>query len=183
MSDFDSLDNDNAFDAAAASGFAPTPSAGLFDLTDVKADASGNPPAMPAGLYNCVVEDVKWGKSQNSGALMLTWRFKVINGEHASRTVMDWVILVDKAGKRDPRGMAKLKAYMQVVTPDYDLTAFDPDAYANSRSALNALCVLKLKLSKQNGEDRNNVIDVLPYNEDADLGGESAGMNDGLDLL
>ena len=176
----DDFIDDTSFEAGQTDS-ASVPSGGLFDLSGVKADVRGTPPPLPNGVYNCIVEDVTWGPSKNSGSLMLTWVFKIVNGEHASRQIYDWTILKDKNGKVDVRGLAKLKAYLQVVAPDTDLSSFDPAVFAASKAAVNALCMLKLKVTGKAGEERNNVIDIMPYNENNDLGLEDPGSE--LDIL
>lgn len=138
---------------------ADTDNGGLvFNLTDVQEDKGFE--VLPKGDYNAVVDELEFGDSA-SGNPMITAKFKITDGEHADRVLFDYWVL---AGKGAEFGLGKLKKFLTRITPEADLTAFNPEQFAEDGIAIGRELVLSVRVTKQKkgeykGELRNNVHD------------------------
>lgn len=110
--------------------------------------------ALPAGIYDAVVENVEYGKSKNENP-MLTWTFTLTDPEYKNRKMFYHNTLNKEAG------IAGLKRTLIRVLPEHGFSNFSPRAFADEGVAIGAECRLKLNIRPYNGEKRNNVVDVL----------------------
>lgn len=128
-----------------------------------EADAAG-PPPVDAGVYNVIVDDLSYGKSQRSGNFMFTWKLRIVGGEFDDRTLMDFHVLFVVAGKNkgiDKRGLAKAKTFIKAMGIDTPLGKFDPAEFAESGAAIGARGRAKVGIQKSDQGKRNVINGML----------------------
>jgi hypothetical protein len=163
MTDFLNLTGGNE-DNGVGSG---TDGGGLvFDLSDVKEDTGFE--ILPKGNYNAIVDELEFGDSSKGNA-MITAKFKITDGEAEGRVVFDYWVL---NGKGAEFGLGKLKKFLTRVMPEVDMTAFNPEVFAEEATAIGRELTLVLGVQKQTkgeykGESRNTVRDILAPSEAA----------------
>ena len=134
----------------------------VMDLTDVD-ENSGGFEAMPKGDYECIVDDVEYGKSK-AGSPMITWKFKVVSPEFANRVLFYYNVL-DKSF-----GVAMLKKTLISCNLDINMKEFDPQTFADNGDGIGASLMVKVGIQKYQGEKRNTVKDVGALKSDTDFG-------------
>lgn len=126
----------------------------VLNLADVD-ESKASFEALPAGVYNAVIENVEYGLSQNGGNPMLSWEFKITDAEYENRKMFYHTVLNKELG------IASLKKLLIRVCPDVEMSAFNPQQFADNGVALGLPCQLKVKIRPYQGEKRNQVQDVL----------------------
>lgn len=126
----------------------------ILNLNDVDENAA-NFEALPAGVYNCTVENVEYGLSKNGNNPMMTWTFKVTDAEYENRLLFFHTVLNKELG------VASLKKILVRVCPDANLSSFNPQGFADEGIALGLPCRAKVKIRPYQGEKRNQVTEVL----------------------
>jgi hypothetical protein len=131
----------------------------VIDLTEVQQPKFE---ILPPGVYDAVVDDVEFTHSQSSGNPMLTWTLRVSLDDGRERTLFYHTTLTET-------GLPRLKRAVEAIAPDADLSAFRP------REASGLLagrpCRIKIKNRMYDGQQRNNVNDILPpENSDGFMG-------------
>ena len=112
--------------------------------------------AIPRGLYDANVDEMVYGMSQSSGNPMWTWKFEVEGGEHAGRKLFFHTVL-------NGASLPRTKKTLAAIAPEVlQRGAFDAKALAESGELLGKKCRIRVDIKKYQGEDRNNVRDVLP---------------------
>ena len=130
----------------------------VLNLDDVDEDKPAFEP-LPAGAYNCVVENAEYGVSQRSQNPMITWVFKVVDPQYENRLLFYHTVL------NSQQGLARLKRLLTRVVPDIDMSSFNPKKFCEEGEALGFPCQVKVRIRTYRGERRNDVTDVLPPSE------------------
>lgn len=125
----------------------------VLDLTDVK-ESTGGFEALPAGVYEAVVDNVEF-KTSSNGNPMLSFQFSITEAPYTNRKVFTNMVL------NNPTGVSILKKTLVRLLPDTDLSKFSPQKFADEGAAIGIPCRLKLKITTYNGKKQNNVSEVL----------------------
>lgn len=135
----------------------------IINMGDVDvADADG-PPPIPPGRYPAIVDELTFGASQSSGNLMITWKFRISDGEHKGKSLRDYTVIQKADKEMDRRGIAKCKKYIQVVTPEYNLSGqFSPVEYVRGGYAVGKPCSLVVRVTpaSSKGPAGNSINDI-----------------------
>lgn len=132
----------------------------VFNLNDVEEPKGFE--LLPKGNYPAIVDELEFGES-STGNPMFTVKFKVTEGEFAGQSVWDyWVV----DGKGAEFGLGKLKKFLSRIMPEVDLSAFAPQAFADSGEAIGREVTIAVKITTQKkgeykGEKRNQIADIL----------------------
>lgn len=140
----------------------------VFDLSGVKENVGFE--VIPKGTYEAVVDELDFGESK-SGNPMITVKYALTTPEYENRTIFDYWVL---SGKGADFGLAKLKTFLTRICPEADLTAFNPQKFADDGIAVGKVCKLSLGIQTQKkgeykGEKRNTVKEVLAADNGAFL--------------
>lgn len=127
----------------------------ILDLSEVP--DSINFETWPAGVYDAVVEDVEYGRSQRSNKPMLTWHMKLTRNDGKERTMFHYSVL-------EGDGLPRTKRTIMRVAPDIDLREFKPSRAGELFAG--KLCQVRVKIGTFEGTRRNQISDVLPARED-----------------
>jgi hypothetical protein len=111
--------------------------------------------ALPPGVYDCVIEDTTFGRSNNGNNPMISWQFKVIEQPYEGRLLFYHTVLNKDAG------LARLKRLLSRICPDVSLSGFKPQAFCEEGIALGRECCVKVRIKMYQGKRRNDVTDVL----------------------
>jgi|GEM_PF-2656486 len=139
----------------------------VVDFSNV-ADQAGFA-AMPRGIYNVTVDDCTYGLSQASGNPMWTFKFEVEDGEFAKRKLFFHAVFAASS-------MPRTKKTISIVAPELLASPFNPKAVAESGVLLGRRLRCRVDIRKYQGEDRNNVRDLLPAVDGGAAGGEPSFM-------
>lgn len=136
----------------------------VFNLNDVEEDKGFE--IIPKGNYPAVVDELEFTES-SSGNPMIASKYKITEGEFEGRVLFDYWVL---AGKGAEFGLGKLKKFLTRVTPEVDLGAFNPEAFAEEGTAIGRELTIAVKIQTQKkgeykGEKRNQVADILAPSE------------------
>lgn len=126
----------------------------VLDLNSVDEGKTGFE-ALPAGVYNAIVDQAEFGYSNNSGNPMITWKFKVTDEPYNNRLLFYHTVLSTDLGK------AALKKLLIRVCPEVDLGSFNPKIFCDEGTAIGLPCRVKVKIDLYKGEKKNKVRDVL----------------------
>jgi len=121
-------------------------------------------PVMPRGIYPSVIDDCTFGLSQASQNPMWTITFEIESGDYAGQKLFFHLPFT-------PKMRSRIKRFLVRVAPELANTPFDPKGVADSGELSGKRAKVRVDIRKYEGEDRNNVRDVLP--PDAE-GGEGA---------
>ena len=140
----------------------------VFDLSGVKENVGFE--VIPKGTYEAVVDELDFGESK-SGNPMITVKYSLTTPEYENRAIFDYWVL---SGKGADFGLAKLKTFLTRICPETDLTAFNPQTFADEGVAIGKVCKLALGIQTQKkgeykGEKRNTVKEVLAADNGAFL--------------
>ena len=133
----------------------------VFNLTEVEEDKGFE--LIPKGNYPAIVDSLEFAES-SSGNPMLAVQYKITEGEYEGRVLFDFWVLGGKGAKF---GLAKLKKFLVRVCPEVDLSAFNPQKFAEEGTAIGRELTVAVRIQTQRkgeykGEKRNVVADVLP---------------------
>jgi hypothetical protein len=134
----------------------------VLNLNDVDEEA-GTYEAIPAGIYNCIVENTEFGPS-SKGNPMISWTFKVIDPQYEGRFLFYHTVLNSEAGK------GRLKKLLLRVAPDVDLGSLSPKKLCEEGVVLGLPCRVKTRIKPYQGEKRNDTQDVLAPLSDGEAG-------------
>lgn len=127
----------------------------VMNLTDVNENGGGFE-VLPAGVYGAIIENVEFKISTNGGNPMLAWQFSVTDAPYENRKLFYHTVL------NKDLGVANLKKILtRVCAGHVDLTNFQPKTFAEEGIACGLACQLKVKIKPYQGEQRNNVAEVL----------------------
>lgn len=132
----------------------------VFNLNDVEEDKGFE--LIPKGNYPAVVDELEFTES-SSGNPMLKVVYKITEGEYEGRTLYDFWVL---GGKGAEFGLAKLKKFLVRVCPEVDLSAFNPQTFADEGTAIGRELTIAVRIQTQKkgeykGEKRNQVADIF----------------------
>ena len=133
-----------------------------IDLADVDETKTGFD-AMPKGEYECIVDDCEFGPSKNTGAPMITWKFKVVSDEYQNRVLFYHNVL------NKTFGVALLKKTIIALGLETDLKNFKPAEFAANGDAIGLPIKVKVGIQTYEGQKRNTVKDVSPVNQGEDF--------------
>lgn len=134
----------------------------MIDMSDVPDDAGGFE-VLPRGIYDVIVDDVTYGISQRSGNPMWTWVFELESGDYKNRKLFFHTVLT-------PAQLPRAKKILTFMMPELLASPFSPEQVANEGILLGKRARCRIDIRKYEGEDRNNVRDVLPPNADTGEG-------------
>lgn len=137
----------------------------VLDLNTVDESKTGFE-ALPAGVYNAVVDEAEFGYSNNSGNPMITWKFKVTDEPYNNRLLFYHTVL------NTDIGLANLKKTLVRVCPEVDMGSFNPKTFCEEAIAVGLPCRVKIKIDMYKGEKKNKVQEVLA----ADAAGSFLGL-------
>lgn len=140
----------------------------VFNLTEVEEDKGFE--LIPKGNYPAIVDELEFTES-SSGNPMIAVTYQITEGEFEGRKLFDYWVL---AGKGAEFGLGKVKKFLTRVTPEVDLTAFNPQSFADEGIAIGRELVVSVKIQTQKkgeykGEKRNQVADILAPSENSFL--------------
>jgi hypothetical protein len=118
----------------------------------------------PPGTYDAVVKNVENQKSK-AGNDMWVWQLEAADTPVGKRVFFNHMVW-RKEGQIDPIGMGRIKAAILAVNPEYNLRTFSP--LTSNHDMIGLPCRVKVAVGKYNGEDSNNVKDILPPDEGID---------------
>jgi len=134
----------------------------IVDLS--KVDDWGEFPVLPRGQYNCHIDELTYDLSQNSGQPMWSVQLLVDAGNYDEEYV----------GQRlfthisfSPKALPRSKRTIQRIAPELLEGPFDAEQVASEGTLLDRNCIARVDIRKYEGQDRNNVRDLLPASEDA----------------
>ena len=122
-----------------------------FNLNEVDENKTEGFGLMTKGDYDMVVDNCEFQLSKASGAPMLKWTFKVIDGEFENRLHWEYTVLNNQFGLRN------LKKILIALNCGVDFTTFNPQTFAEEGIAIgeNLTITLDIKKDKKTGEERN----------------------------
>jgi hypothetical protein len=137
----------------------------VIDLTQVP--EGGGFETVPRGMYPCELVEVEYGLSQRSGNPMWTTVWEVEQGhEYAERRFWFHVVLTPKQFPRVVRFLNR------IGRPDLTKQAFDAQQIAETGELIGCRAKLRITIRPYEGEQRNNVGDVLPADAPGAGGGD-----------
>lgn len=142
----------------------------VFDLASV--DENKGFEVIPKGIYPAVIDAFDFQESKN-GNPMIAVTYSLTDPEYENRKIFDYMVL---GGDGAQYGLAKLKKFLVRVCPEVELSAFNPQKFADEGTAIGRECRVELRIQTQKqgeykGEKRNQVKDVLqPDNAGSFLG-------------
>jgi hypothetical protein len=134
-------------------------------------DDSGFKP-VPRGIYDVSLSQLDYGFSQRSNNPMWTWIWEVDEGEFAGRKFFYHTVFNEGGMPRVKRTLARIKTDDGIEAQILAAPRFSPEAVANEGQLLGARARLRIDIRKYEGQNRNNVRDVLPP-QSAGGGGQS----------
>lgn len=134
----------------------------VLNLNDVDASKVSKFEVLPKGDYEAIIDDCEFGYSKNSGAPMLTWKFKLTDPEFNNRTFFFYTTL------NKDFGIAMLKKVLMVSGAQVDMSCLNPQELAESGETIGLPIKVKLGIQTYEGEKRNNVKDVDVSSEGAE---------------
>jgi len=122
-------------------------------------------PITPRGVYEAELMEMEFGQSQRSGNNMWTciWELTDPNLAHNGKQPRQWLHLTFNDG-----GLPRVKRFLARIKCDDDKnlellkTKFSPLAVADEGQLLGARARLRIDIRRYEGQNRNNVRDVLP---------------------
>lgn len=133
------------------------------DALIVDFDDVGDAPsfeALPKGVYNCVVAECDFTYSQEKGNPMWTMQLEVLDGEYAGRILYSHQTFVGK-------GLPYTKANLQRIVPDLVAKPFDPEDADIIAQMLGVNLKAQVTVRKWEGNDTNNVRQLLAPDAEA----------------
>ena len=127
----------------------------VFNLEGVS--ESGTFEIIPPGTYDAVIDNAEFGHSQRSNNPMITWIFTVPYNDR-DRRVYFHTPLVEGS-------LPRLKRLLVRVDPSYPLAQFN--AKQSPMDFIGKACRVKLGVRMYEGQQRNEVRDILPPAEGA----------------
>lgn len=145
-----------------------------FNLNEVDENATEGFGLMPKGDYNMIVDNCEFQLSKASGAPMLKWTFKVIEGEFENRLHWEYTVLNNNFGLRN------LKKILIALNCGVDFSTFNPQTFAEEGTAIgeNLTITMDIKKDKKTGEDRNVSKDFKVMTAGSFMGGFTAVSDD-----
>lgn len=119
---------------------------------------------IPEGTYSAIIEETTLGASK-AGNAMITAKYKIVDGAHDGRVLMDWMVL---AGNGAEFGQAKLSTLIAAVDVDgaIDMGAVDIASMIDDGFFIGKEVSLKVKIQtnkkgKYAGEKSNSIREIM----------------------
>lgn len=129
----------------------------VIDMSGIDENASGFQ-VIPRGTYDAIVDDVTHGVSQRSGNKMWTWTLEVTTPEFAGRKLFFHSVLT-------PEQLPRLKKILTRIAPELLEGPFNAREIAEQGVLSGKQLRVRVDIRKYEGQDRNNVKDILPPSE------------------
>ena len=139
-------------DTQSESGF-------TVDLNEVE---DGGFEVLPKGIYNCVVSELNFEYSQNSGNPMWSWVLEVNEGEYAGQKLFFHTVWKGK-------GLPITKKAIKEVAPELFEAPFDPEVVAAEGTLLGRQVRARVDIRTYEGTKRNNVKALMKAAEGSDF--------------
>lgn len=150
------LQNDD-IDMSSGAGFSNSDD-DVIDMSGVDENAGGFQ-VIPRGTYDAIVDDVVHGVSQRSGNKMWTWTLEVTTPEFAGRKLFFHSVLT-------PEQLPRLKKILTRIAPELLEGPFNAREIAEQGVLSGKQLRVRVDVRKYEGQDRNNVKDILPPSDD-----------------
>lgn len=118
---------------------------------------------VPPGVYNCVVSDVQYSRSQRSDNPMWTIIFEISDGDYAGRRLYYHNVFSEG-------GMPRVKRTLKVLDKELAQQRFSAKQVAESGVLLGKECRIKTRRRVYEGQPRAEVQQVLEPNTQAFVG-------------
>lgn len=105
---------------------------------------------VPKGNYLAEVDECTYGLSQSSGQPMLTFKWKIVEGEYANRTLFHFVSFSQKA-------LSGSKSNLARISPELATQPFKPAELAANGYFLGKQAKIRVDLGEYNGEKRSQI--------------------------
>lgn len=135
----------------------------IIDMSGVDENAGGFQ-CMPRGMYDFIVGDLVYGKS-SKGNLMWTWTLEVTSEGFENRKLFFHTVLSNEQ-------LPRLKKILQRIAPELLQGPFNAREIAEQGTMIGKAGRARVDVRKYEGEDRNNVKDILAPSAD-DANGDS----------
>lgn len=127
-----------------------------INLDDIDENATSFK-ALPAGVYECFIEQLELKKSQ-AGNPMVAARYKISEGEYEGRLFFDHYVLNNEIG------LSRLKNMLMALEFSGGEGNFNIKEFIDSGQAIGVPCRVKVTISfnKDRGEKQNQVREIMP---------------------
>jgi len=123
------------------------------NLADVKELKFEN---VPKGTYLAEVDEAEYGMSQSSGAPMIAFQFKIVDGPYAGRKLRNWQSFSAKA-------LPGTKANLNRIAPELVAAgAFKPESLCSQGYFNSKRVRIRVGLQEYQGEKRSTITGFLP---------------------
>lgn len=123
-------------------------------------------PTLPKGRYPVEIDEVDYGRSK-AGNHMWTVRWAVLNGDYKNRKLFSWVVWTQE---QLPQAKQFLLDIGRSDLAQGRLSLARVQEIANSGELLGARGIADVTIRKYEGEHRNNIRRIRPYEESDDEG-------------
>jgi len=124
----------------------------VVDLSGVDADAGFE--VIPRGIYPVTIAALEFGMSQRSGKPMWTCELEIEDGEYAGRTLYHHISFSEKALPRTKKTISR-------IAPELLEGPFSPEEVADESTLLGRRARARVDIRRYEGENRNNVRELL----------------------
>ena len=128
----------------------------IVDLSDIDADAGFE--VIPRGIYPVTIASLEYALSQRSGKPMWTCQLEIEDGEYASRILFFHISFSEKALPRTKKTLSR-------IAPHLLEGPFEPAEIADESTLLGIRCRARVDIRRYDGENRNNVRELLEAGE------------------
>lgn len=119
----------------------------VVNLTDVQELKFEN---VPKGTYLAEVDECVFGLSQSSQAPMYSVKWKIVEGEYAGKTLMQFLSFSQKA-------LPGTKTNLNRIAPELTTQSFKPKEFADSGFFLGKQAKIRVDLGDYQGEKRSQI--------------------------
>lgn len=112
---------------------------------------------VPKGTYVAEIDECIFGMSQSSGSPMFTMKWKIVEGEYANRTLIQFLSFSAKA-------LPGTKANLNRIDPTLATRTFKPQDLANNGYFLGKQAKIRVDLGEYNGEKRSQIKGLVAIN-------------------
>ena len=136
-------------------------------VVDIDAVQEASRELLPAGWYNCVIEEHEYSLSQASGLPMWTTKMSIEGGEYADRKIYNHISWSPKAAPYSKKTVTE--CFPDILTnPAYrtESGGFDVKKVGDEGALIGRRVKVKIGYQSYEGEKRNNVKGMAP-NTDA----------------
>jgi|SRR3954464_1516629 hypothetical protein len=125
-------------------------------------DSGGGFKPVPRGIYDVQLAQLDFAHSQRSNNPMWTWIWEVESGEYAGRKFFYHTVFNEGGMPRVKRTLARIKTEDGYESEVINASRFSPETVANEGRLLGARARIRVDIRVYEGQQRNNVRDILP---------------------